>query len=31
MYFAFIFSEYIKITYSEDALKVWEHNFFLDK
>ena len=30
MYFVFIFSEYIEITYSEEALKVWEHNFFLE-
>ena len=30
LYFAFIFSEYIMITSSEEALKVWEHNFFLE-
>ena len=28
MYFAFIFSERITITSSEEALKVCEHNFF---
>ena len=28
MYFAFIFSECIKITSFEEALKVCEHNFF---
>ena len=28
MYFAFIFSEYITITSSEEAVKVCEHNFF---
>ena len=34
MHFAFvfseyiIFSEYITITSSKEALKVWEHNFF---
>ena len=28
MYFAFIFSECITITSSEEALKVWLHNFF---
>ena len=30
MYFSFIFSEYIKITSSEETLKVCEHNFFLE-
>ena len=30
LYFAFIFSKYIMITSSEEALKVWEHNFFLE-
>ena len=30
MYFAFIFSELIMITSSEEALKVCEHNFFED-
>ena len=29
IYFSFIFSEYITISSSEGALKVWEHNFFL--
>ena len=29
MYFTFIFSECIMITSSEEALKVCEHNFFL--
>ena len=28
MYFALIFSEYITITSSEEALKMCEHNFF---
>ena len=28
IYFAFIFSESTKITPFEEALKVWEHNFF---
>ena len=28
MYFAFIFSECIKITFSDEALKVCEHNLF---
>ena len=28
LYFAFIFSEYIKITSFEEDLKVCEHNFF---
>ena len=28
MYFAFIFSQYIKITSSEEALKISEQNFF---
>ena len=28
MHFAFIFSEYITITSSEEALKASEHNFF---
>ena len=28
MYFAFIFSECITITFSEEALKVCKHNFF---
>ena len=28
MYFVFIFSEYIMITFSEEALKVCKHNFF---
>ena len=28
MNFAFIFLEYITITFSEEALKVCEHNFF---
>ena len=28
MDFAFIFSERITITSSEEALKVWKHNFF---
>ena len=28
MIFAFIFSEYIKITSFEEDLKVYEHNFF---
>ena len=28
MYFAFIFSECITITFSKKALKVCEHNFF---
>ena len=28
MYFSFIFSEYITITSSEEALKVCQHNFF---
>ena len=28
MIFAFIFSKYIKITSFEEALKVYEHNFF---
>ena len=28
MYFAFILSEYITITSSEEALKVCEYNFF---
>ena len=28
MYFAFIFSEYIAIISSEEALKVFQHNFF---
>ena len=31
MYFAFILSECITITYSEEALKVWEHNSFQEK
>ena len=31
MYFAFIFSEYITITSSEEALKVCEHNSFQRK
>ena len=31
MYFAFIFSEYITITPSEDFLKVCEHNFLQPK
>ena len=31
MYFAFIFSECITITSSEDSLKVCEHNFFQRK
>ena len=30
MYFALIFSEYITITSSEEALKMCEHYFFLD-
>ena len=30
MYFAFIFTEDIKITTSEETLKVWEHNLFLE-
>ena len=30
MHFAFIFSEYITITSSEEALKVWEYNFLLE-
>ena len=30
MYFACIFSECIKITSSEEASKVREHNFFLE-
>ena len=28
MYFAFIFSEYITITSSKEALKMWEQNAF---
>ena len=28
MYFVFIFSEYIMITSSEEALQVCKHNFF---
>ena len=28
MYFAFIFSQYITITSSEERLKACEHNFF---
>ena len=31
MYFAFIFSEDITITSSEEALKVCDHNFFQRK
>ena len=31
MYFAFIFSEYITITFSEEALKVCGYNFFQRK
>ena len=31
MYFAFIVSECIPITSSEEALRVWEHNFFQRK
>ena len=27
MHFASIFSEYITITFFDEALKVWEHNF----
>ena len=30
MHFALIFSEYITITSSEEALKVWEYNFLLE-
>ena len=30
MHFASIFSEYITINSSEEALKVWEQNFFLE-
>ena len=30
MHFALIFSEFITITSSGEALKVWEHNFFLE-
>ena len=31
MYFAFIFSERITITSSEEAVKMCEHNFFQKK